>query len=185
MKIKNRKIRGGQKSELTLLVNFCREHPEALERIVKFMNTARADKLFPTSAEMRQFIGEHHGIQLQRDSQFSSFLKWVELEETKTDRELKISDAISKYRRENPEATDAEMDVVGRRMFKEISIAEEDPKTYVAILREETRREQLGLDARKVAILEKKAAAFDQAKEVVESKLSPEEQRERLKKILA
>ena len=43
---------------------------------------------------------------------------------------------------------------------------------------------ELDLNTRKVALLEKKAQAFDQAKQVIESKLSPEEQKNRLKEIL-
>lgn len=43
---------------------------------------------------------------------------------------------------------------------------------------------ELKQSERKLQILEKKAAAFDQAKEVISSKLSPEEQKKRLKEIL-
>jgi DNA-binding phage protein len=46
----------------------------------------------------------------------------------------------------------------------------------------EERKLQLG--ERKVALLEKKAAAYDQAKDVLASELSPEQQRQALKEIL-
>jgi hypothetical protein len=48
----------------------------------------------------------------------------------------------------------------------------------------EIEKQKLGQSERKIVLLEKKAAAFDQAREVVQSKLSPEEQRQRLKEIL-
>jgi hypothetical protein len=48
----------------------------------------------------------------------------------------------------------------------------------------ELEKQKLSQSERKIVLLEKKAAAFDQAKGVLESKLSPEEQRQRLKEIL-
>lgn len=48
----------------------------------------------------------------------------------------------------------------------------------------EIEKQKLGQSERKIVLLERKAAAFDQAKEVFASKLSPEEQRLRLKEIL-
>jgi hypothetical protein len=163
MKTPDRKIRGGSNSPLTQLKMLCSDKPQVLEKILKHMNTPRADKLYPKSAEMRQFIGEHFEIQLQRDSQFSSFLQWVRLEETKDERELKISDAINKYRQENPDATDEELLLIGQRMFREISIAEEDPKMWVAVLREEIRKKKLGLQEREVKLAEEKFQ-FDASK---------------------
>ena len=46
------------------------------------------------------------------------------------------------------------------------------------------RKEKLKLEERHIAMLEKKAEALDRVKEVVESRLSPEEQKKRLKEIL-
>jgi hypothetical protein len=48
----------------------------------------------------------------------------------------------------------------------------------------EIEKAKIGQGERKLVLLEKKAAAFDQAKEVISSKLTPEEQRQRLKEIL-
>lgn len=45
-------------------------------------------------------------------------------------------------------------------------------------------KQKLAQGERKLVLLEKKAAAFDQAKDVIQSQLSPEEQRQRLKEIL-
>lgn len=46
------------------------------------------------------------------------------------------------------------------------------------------KRAELAQNERKLKLLEAKAAAFDQAKDVITSKLSPEEQKKRLKEIL-
>jgi DNA-binding phage protein len=48
----------------------------------------------------------------------------------------------------------------------------------------EIEKQKLSQGERKIAILEKKAAQLDQVKGVVESQLSPEEQKQRLKEIL-
>ena len=48
----------------------------------------------------------------------------------------------------------------------------------------ELEKQKLDLAARRVKLLEEKAKAFDQAKEVVALQLSPEEQKRRLKEIL-
>lgn len=48
----------------------------------------------------------------------------------------------------------------------------------------ELEKQKLAQSERKLVLLERKAAAFDQAKGVMESQLSPEEQRQRLKEIL-
>lgn len=48
----------------------------------------------------------------------------------------------------------------------------------------ELEKQKLAHSERKIRLLEKKAEAFDQAKGVLESSLTPEQQRERLKEIL-
>jgi hypothetical protein len=69
-----------------------------------------------------------------------------------------------------------------------IEVTNQLTKTVMDFVSGQTKAElekaKLGQSERKIVLLEKKAAAFDQAKEVVDSKLSPEEQRQRLKEIL-
>ena len=93
------------------------------------------------------------------------------------DREEAIQDWIADEKAAHPELTDEDLFTRGQRKFSLLSIAEEDSESWVKI-------QKTGQDARKLALLEKKAIAFDQAKQVVESTLSPDEQRARLKEIL-
>ncbi len=69
-----------------------------------------------------------------------------------------------------------------------IKLADQLTRTAMEFVSGKTKAAQkdmsLDLDQRKVALMEKKAAAFDQAKAVMESKLTPEEQKQRLKEIL-
>lgn len=69
-----------------------------------------------------------------------------------------------------------------------VKLADQLTRTVMEFISGQTRAkiEERKLDQgeRKIVLLEKKAAAFDQAKEVVQSTLTPEEQRLRLKEIL-
>lgn len=170
---------------LTKLKALCLKQPAVVERIMEYMVKPLASGATPTSAQIRQFIGEHFSVQLQWDSQFSSFLSWVNLSRKTAEREQAIEEWLRDESKLHPELTEEELNQRGQRKFKLLSIAEEKPSDWARILREEIRFRKLALEDRKLKLLEKKAEAFDRAQEVVKSSLSPEEQRERLKKILA
>lgn len=191
MKSNERKLRGGSKSALTKLKALCLKNPGVTEQIVQFMNKLD-NNTPPTTAQIRQFIGEHFQVQLQWDSQFSSWLSWVNLGRKTAEREQAIEEWLRNESALHPELSEDELNQRGQRKFKLLSIAEEQPSDWARILREEYRQKKLvqddkriGLEDRRIKILEKKAEAFDKAQEVVKSNLTPEEQRERLKKILA
>jgi hypothetical protein len=192
MKSSERKLRGGSKSVLTKLKALCLKKPEVTEQIMQHMNQAAPGGAPPTSSQIRQYIGEHFNIQLQWDSQFSSWLSWVNLSRKTEQREIAIEEWLRNEAALHPELSEEDLNQRGQRKFKLLSIAEEQPSDWARILREEYRQKKLvqddkriGLEDRRIKILERKAEAFDKAQEVVKSSLSPEEQRERLKKILA
>ena len=76
----------------------------------------------------------------------------------------------------------------GRENPDMIKLADQCTRTVMDYLSGQTKAGQKEIELkhseRKLQIMEKKAAAFDQAKEVIESQLSPDEQKKRLKEIL-
>jgi len=106
---------------------------------------------------------------------------------------VKVNDAVGQFRKSQAQTLEALEGMVGTIAFeKSMEAGEEfDPKTIanftsliIEIKKLAIKEAELSLDQRRVILLEKKAAAFDQAKAVIEAQLSPEEQRKRLKEIL-
>jgi hypothetical protein len=185
MKPSDNKLRGGGNSALTALKARC-QREFAAENVSATLDQimAWAAEEKNTNAIIRQRIGEFFQIQLSRDSQLSSFYSWVKLTRKTMEREGKIQHWLECEKLEHPELTDEELFRRGQRKFKLLAIAEEDPDSWATILREETNSKKLQIEERKLVLLEKKAAQLDQVKQVVDSKLSPEEQKKRLKEIL-
>ena len=135
------------------------------------------------------------GLQTNSSS-LSEFLSWYGLQQ-QFRQDAQTTDAIlEKLKTEVQGITDDQLDEVGQRTFSLLALRNKDLDGFVNIRSAKTRKElevaklklrerKLEQDARKLALLERKAAAFDQAKEVVESTLTPEEQKARLKEILA
>lgn len=78
----------------------------------------------------------------------------------------------------------AQIQELGNLMFITKATKQADSKTFVAMAKLLIQKQKLEVDSRKVALLEAKAAQADAAKDVINSALSPEEQRARLKEIL-
>lgn len=115
----------------------------------------------------------------------SEFHSWYGLRQ-RVSKESNFVDSLLDHMREDGEfaLSSGKLAEFGNLLFMARAAREENPKVWAMILKLVNQREALGLDSRRVALLEKKAAQFDAAKEVMESKLSPEEQRQRLKEIL-
>jgi hypothetical protein len=160
MKSNERKLRGGSKSVLTKLKALCLKQPAVVERIMEYMNKALSSGATPTSAQIRQFIGEHFNVQLQWDSQFSSFLSWVNLSRKTAEREQAIEEWLRDESKLHPELTDEELNQRGQRKFKLLSIAEEQPSDWARILREEIRLKRLTQLDKQIA-LERDKFEFD------------------------
>lgn len=180
MKNSERKLRGGSNSALTKLKALCVKKPEVAEAILAFMNAAPT----PTSAQIRQYIGEHFNIQLRWDSQFTSFVSWASLRRTLAAREDAIEEWLRDEHALHPELSEEELNRRGQRKFKLLSVAEENPSDWARILREEARLRNLDLENRKVTLLEKKAAQAEATeKAVTDSNLTDEERAQRIREI--
>lgn len=135
-----------------------------------------------TQPRIREEIKRKLRINLVDDKQLTVFRQWLVKQDAR-DEEQQLTDQ-----------DEAELiaqgltgDALRKALIEKIqrrAYLEGDPRTGLAAVDRDLKAQQVGLDSRKVAVLEKKAAAFDQAKEVVQSKLTPEEQRTRLREIL-
>lgn len=138
-----------------------------------------------TQAKIRAQIHARLKIKLDHDSQLNAFRDW-EMEQRKMD--LEAERAEEEERRlfaEHPEWTKEQVREELIKRFYRRAMATGDADLGLKTIVQDLNVEKVSLDSRKLALLEKKAAAFDQAKQVVESTLSPEEQKKRLKEILA
>lgn len=135
-----------------------------------------------TQAQLRAELRTRLKINLAVDKQLTGFRQWLEAQDARdAEAEMTAQDEAELI------ARGMVGDVLRKALIEKIqrrAYLEGDPRTGLAAVDRDLKAQQVGLDSRKVAVLEKKAAAFDQAKEVVQSKLTPEEQRTRLREIL-
>lgn len=129
----------------------------------------------------------------------SEWLSWYGARQRTSQREQALMGMLNRERQNHPEWTDEFLFNEGQRLMSMLTLVEEDPSGWAAIQRAKLDREsaetkgkmekakleqkerEIALAERRVVLLEKK---ISDVKDVVESKLSPEETRERLKEIL-
>lgn len=123
-------------------------------------------------------------------SSLHGFYRWLEVKR-RIDARADLVTQLKQDLAKDPEVSDEQIRKAGQRLFMAEGILEKDHKIFfdmVKIGQNEARLKQndarIGLDKRKLAILEAKAAQADQAKAVLTQKISPEEQNRRLREIL-
>lgn len=185
------KPRGGKASELTRLKLL----PPAQQEVIWGWREELVDGKPLTNAAIRNRIAKQFDIRLGLDKQLSEFWRWygaqLELEQS--------NDLIEQFeeftRTRNPDWSPDKVRQTGIEFFMAHTVAKKDANKFATIVtldqnerfgktKAAQKERQLDQQDRKIKLLEKKAAAFDQAKQVVDSKLTPEEQRQRLKEIL-
>jgi hypothetical protein len=137
-----------------------------------------------TQAQVREKLFARLKINLRFDKQLNAFRDW-ELEQRRLD--LEEERQQEDERRLMEEFGTDQMDVVREKVLKKSyarALTDGDWSGARKTVVQDLNIQKLSLDSRKLALLEKKAAAFDAAKDVIESKLSPDEQKKRLKEIL-
>ena len=130
-------------------------------------------------------------------STLHSFYRWLEVKR-RLDERSSLATQLKLDLAKDPEVSEDQIRKAGQRLFMAEGILEKDSKVFfdmVKIGQNETKLKQneakiglqkqiVKLDERRLAILEAKAAQHDQAKEVLQQKISPEEQNRRLREIL-
>ena len=84
----------------------------------------------------------------------------------------------------NSDLTPEDIERVAQTVFTAEALQHQDVGAYVQLAKLRLASRSLDHDARRLAVLEAKAAQVDQAKDVLQTKLSPEEQTRRLREIL-
>lgn len=159
----------------------------------------RADSVLKTLPRERQSVIAEHmrnhtidethawlkddGLKTSRTA-LSEFFCWYALQQQLSRNETTVEALLADLSESNPEWSPDQIQQAGQSFFTALALQQQDPKQWLMAQSLAIKREQLSLDSRKVALMEKKAAAFDQAKAVVQSQLTPEEQNARLKEIL-
>lgn len=85
---------------------------------------------------------------------------------------------------DNPDATPEALERVAQSVFTAEALEAGDIKNFVALAQLRIRARALDLDAEKLELMRRKADAADQAKEVLGSGMTMEEQNRRLREIL-
>lgn len=121
-------------------------------------------------------------INLTRDNQLTEFRSWDEANQQRE----RMAELHEQHKQELLAGgmTLEEAQAVLLTEASAWAVAAKDFTLGVKVSGEITKTTASRMDERKLILLEKKAAQADAAKQVIESKLSPEEQRQRLKEIL-
>ena len=138
-----------------------------------------------TQADLRKEIQAKFKIVLARDNQLTRFRQFV-------DRQQALDAEAWRAKQDEAElikqyGDDWTLDQIREEVLKKSyarALATGDFDAGRKTIVQDLNVKKVSLDERKLKLLEKKAEQFDKAKEVIESKLTPEEQRQRLKEIL-
>jgi hypothetical protein len=135
-------------------------------------------------SEIRQEIFAKLKIKLSSDAKLTNFRKWLDQQAKRDEEAQRQEEDLQQIKEQYGDWTlDQIREEVLKRSYAR-ALATGDFKSGRQTIVQDLNVKKVSLDERKLVLLEKKAAQFDKAKEVIESKLSPEEQRQRLKEIL-
>jgi ActR/RegA family two-component response regulator len=158
------------------------------ERQLEIAAHARAHTLGQTVAWLRA-----DGIKLGQTS-LSEWLSAFVLRSQFRVAEQDSLNFIELLRKRRPQLSEMELQGWANEFFQVQAVKSGDAETFLAFATARHRaqmdaanlklkEQQVGLDARRVALLEKKAAQADEARQVVESKATPEEKQLKLRQI--
>jgi hypothetical protein len=175
------KLHAGEESELTRLKLLWRD---SLAEDAKDYWLSVFVSPDSTRPQIRAMIATELKINLRYDSQLYRFQQW-ELEQRAQDLEAERQN--DDERRIKAEFGDWDLDQVREEVLKRSyarALAIGDFDAGRKTIKQDMSVQKTSMDERKLVLLEQKAAQADAAKEVIKSKLTPEEQRRRLKEIL-
>lgn len=136
-----------------------------------------------TQAEAQSLVWQDFGIKCSRRS-LTSFWSWYALRLQARQREERVNTLIEELKESHPEIPEDQLFNYGQSAFAMASLEGQDPETWVQIQKLQIRRSLLGLESRRISILEKKAAQLDALVAVRKSStLTPEEREQRMKEI--
>jgi len=132
--------------------------------------------------EVRKWLAED-GFKTSTGA-LSEFWSWWHLRQQFQQNQSDVDTLLENLRKQEPALSEEKLFAYGQQVFSVLAMKNEDAKDWARIQMLRLNDQRTALEARRIAILEKKAEQFDQAKQVMEQQLSPEETRKRLKEIL-
>jgi hypothetical protein len=142
------------------------------------------DKPGMSVEQMQAEIALRHGFTVA-PSTIYEWRKWYAMRRRFEAAKERAAQAKLEFLKENPDASADELRRVGDFVFTSEAIEGNNIKAYVSLAKLELNRRQFELDSRRLALLEAKATAADQAKEVLEdSGITQDEKNRRLREIL-
>lgn len=102
------------------------------------------------------------GLQTSK-SAVSDFLSWRALQIQLRQNSNTVETLLAELSATNPDWTPDQIQQAGQAFFTALALEKQDPRQWFLNQQLALKREQLNLDSRKLAILEKKAAAYDRA----------------------
>lgn len=136
-------------------------------------------------AAARQWLRDKHGIDVRSDATFSKFYAWYPFS-----RPLEMAARFAKQAEDaakahpNLEQDSERTAALGQVAFEQMAIQMRDLKGFVSLQKVRLKKGDQTLSARRVALLEKKAAQADAAEGIVkDGKLTEEQRAARLREV--
>ena len=120
-----------------------------------------------TQPEIARDISAKLKVRLKWNRQVTDFKNFVERQDQMDEQAAKAAEYEARLRSEHPDWTKEQIREDLLKYFYTESRATGDAKLGLATIAADVSAEKISLDARKVALLEKKAAAFDRAQEIL------------------
>lgn len=146
--------------------------------------------MHPTDGDTPPYTLEEALVHLQEEhditcvlSTLSEWHAWYSLRMRMEGAAARAQQATLEFAKDHPDAKAEDLERYGQLIFSAESLQKNDPKVFIALMKEQTKRMALELEVRRVALLEQKAKAADDAAAELKKlkdggKLLPEQERE-------
>lgn len=97
----------------------------------------------------------------------SEFLSWYSLRQQLQRNEQTVETLLAEYVKSDPNLPPEKIQAMGQAFFSAMSLTQQNPEVWVQVQKLNLQRAAMELDQRRVVLLEKKAAAYDRAQELL------------------
>lgn len=150
----------------------------------EILNRATAGE---TWAEIRAWLRAERRCRINSDSVISQWYSRRSLQQQiqaqLEQHASQVDSMVDFMRRELPQLDQEKLERFAQNAFSVMALKNADPKVWVQIYRLQLQARELEIDREKLEILKHKAEQADKAKEIVTSKLSPDEKQKAMRAI--
>lgn len=155
-----------------------RNLPEDRQAAIIAMMEGPQNKSF---AEIKKHLASD-GLRVSENA-LSEFRSWYLLRRQFKEAEQSTDTLVELLKLDMPELSEEKLFRYGQLIFSQMALKTQDPAVWTETQKLNLKKEEQRLQERRIAILEKKAAQADAARDVATSKLTPEEKEQRMKSI--